>query len=131
MVCGIGGIWRFLMILFWSKSEWPFDDLRSIWHWCVSQLTQASLLQIIKRCKNFFFDTATLRWHTCIKTHEIWTFKVLISKNVRTFLFFFFIEECQFRTTFFVQYIFGNFNFKINLLSKLCLIFGNKVLSQC
>ena len=52
-----------------------------------------------------------------------------MSKNVRIILFFS-IEEYQFRTTFFVKYIFLCINFKMNLLLKWRLIFCNNVLSQ-
>jgi hypothetical protein len=55
-----------------------------------------------------FFISATLRWHSGVKNYEIWTFKVnfLGQKMSESFLIFFFIEEYQFRTTFFVKYIF-------------------------
>ena len=57
--------------------------------------------------QNGFLISVTLRWHSGVKKHEIWTFKVnfLRQKTTESFSFFF-IEEYQFRTTFFVKYMF-------------------------
>ena len=95
-----------------------------------------------KKCwKKFFFDifnayicnlmliSVMLRWHSVVKNHEIWTFKVnfLGQKNVWIVLVFF---RYQFRATYFVKHIFDNFNLKILLLLSWRLNLGNTVLSQ-
>ena len=69
-----------------------------------TQLTQASFLQKKNHVlQNVFFIPVMLRWHSGVKNHEIWTFQVkkLLNLSKKNF-----IEEYQFRTTFFVKYIF-------------------------
>ena len=41
-----------------------------------TQLTQASFLQKNQMLQNVFLISVTLRWHSGVKNHEIWTFKV-------------------------------------------------------
>ena len=41
-----------------------------------TQLTQASFLQKNQMLQNGFLISVTLRWHSGVKNHEIWTFKV-------------------------------------------------------
>ena len=40
------------------------------------QLTQASFLQKNQMLQNVFLIFVTLRWHSSVENHEIWTFKV-------------------------------------------------------
>ena len=41
-----------------------------------TQLTQVSFLQKNQMLQNGFMISVTLRWHSGVKNHEIWTFKV-------------------------------------------------------
>ena len=41
-----------------------------------TQLTQASFLQKYQMLQNGFLISVMLRWHSGVKNHEIWTFKV-------------------------------------------------------
>ena len=47
-----------------------------LWRLCVPQLTQASFLQKNQTLQNGSLISVTLRWHSGVKNHEIWTFKV-------------------------------------------------------
>ena len=59
------------------------------------QLTKASFLQKNQMLQNGFLIFLTLRWHSGVENHEIWTRSNLSKKN--------FIEEYQFRATFFFK----------------------------
>ena len=41
-----------------------------------TQLTQASFLQKNQMFQNVFLISVTMRWHSGVENHEIWTFKV-------------------------------------------------------
>jgi hypothetical protein len=70
-------------------------------------LAQPSFLPKNQMLQNGFLISVTLRWHSGVKNHEIWTFKVnFLCQKMSESFYFFFIEEYQFRTTFFVKYIF-------------------------
>ena len=63
------------------------------------------ILQKNQMFQNVFLISVTLRCHSGVKNHVIWTFKVYVKKCLNLSKFFF-IEEYQFRTIFFVKYIF-------------------------
>ena len=84
-----------------------------------TQLTQASFFTKKSNVAKWFLITVTLRWHSGVENNEIWTFSQFsMSKNFRIFLKKIFIEEYQFRTTFFVKYIFENFKIEQLLFLK-------------
>ena len=60
-----------------------------LWHLCVIHFETSSIFtKYIKHCKmGFFLISVTLRWHSGVKSHEIWTFKVncLCQKMSRSF----------------------------------------------
>jgi hypothetical protein len=112
-----------LKSLFWVINplfQLPLSNQITVVSFQPVQLAQASFLQKNQMLKNVFLISVTLRWHSGIENHEIWT-----SKNVRIFLKKNFIEEYQFRTTFF-----DNFKIERLLFLKWRLIFGGTVLSQ-
>jgi hypothetical protein len=87
----------------------PIVTRLTLWRLCVPQLTQASFLQKDQKLQNVFLMYVMLRWHTVIKNHEIWTFKInlYVKKRPNLSKKNFLIEyiHLDFRTTFFVKYI--------------------------
>ena len=62
----------------------------------------------------FLFISVTLRWHSSVKNHDIWTFKVKFPCQKTSEPFQkkkIFIEKYQFKATLFVEYIFWWFQF--------------------
>ena len=47
-----------------------------LWHLCAPYLAQCSFLPSNQTLQNGFLKSVTLRWHSGVENHEIWTFKV-------------------------------------------------------
>ena len=101
-----------------------------MWHLYVSNMTQASFLQKNQTIQNVFLISVTVRWHSSIKNHEIWTFQVnFLCQTFESYHFFFSLKSIN------LEPHFCKIHFLIISIKKHCIlkwrpIFGNTVLSQ-